>query len=133
MGKKFDITNSKAFCENVLRRTASGFPFDKDGESKEVCLDGVWKFKFCKTVDEVPEGYQNVGADLKGFDNIDVPSNWQIKGYDTPIYTNYIYPHALAQYNLLAVPKVKKSQNTVGCYARDFEVKETSDNVVLTA
>ena len=131
MGKKFDITNSKAFCENVLRRTASGFPFDKDGESKEVCLDGVWKFKFCKTVDEVPEGYQNVGADLKGFDNIDVPSNWQIKGYDTPIYTNYIYPHALAQYNLLAVPKVKKSQNTVGCYARDFEVKETSDNVFL--
>lgn len=131
MGKKFDITNSEKFCENVLRRTSSGFPFDKEGNSKEVSLNGDWKFKFCQTVDELPEGYEKPETDLKNFDVIEVPSNWQIKGYDIPIYTNYIYPHALAQYNLLAVPKVKKSQNSVGCYARDFEVAETDDNVFL--
>jgi len=30
--------------------------------------------------------------DIRDWDNTNVPSNWQMKGYDRPIYSNIIYP-----------------------------------------
>ena len=129
--KKFDITNSKEFSKNVEKRSASGFPYAADGNARNVCLDGEWQFKFCPTLKDIPCGYENENAQIKDFGKIKVPSDWQIEGYDIPIYTNYIYPHSLVQYNLLAIPKVKKNRNSAGCYVREFEVEDTDDNVFL--
>lgn len=129
--KKFDVTNSREFCKNVLKRSASGFPYDAQGNQLKDCLDGEWDFKLCSTSDDIPAGYEKEGAALKDFGKIKVPSNWQIEGHDIPIYTNYIYPYALVQNNLLAIPKVKKKYNTVGCYVREFDVKKTDGNVFL--
>lgn len=130
MGKK-SITNGAAFSENALRRYASGFPYCEDGKSSEVCLDGDWKFAFCENVYAIPEGYEKEGADLSSFSTIKVPSNWQIQGYDTPIYTNYTYTYALAQFNLAAVPKVKDKKNSVGCYVTEFDVEDNGKDVFI--
>ena len=106
---------------NSLKRSAAGFPLDKDGKSTAVCLDGKWHFKFAADPGQIPEGYEKDGVAPVGFDLIDVPSEWQILGYDTPIYTNYMYPYALAQFNLLAIPKVKERKTSVGCYVTEFD------------
>lgn len=116
---------------NAVRRYASGFPIDKDGKETVVCLDGKWKFAFCKNPSEIPAGYEKEGADLSAFSEIKVPSEWQIEGYDTPIYTNYIYPYALEQTNLLKVPHVKEELNPVGCYCTTFTVEETDKRVFV--
>ena len=116
---------------NAIRRYASGFPLDEDGKETAVCLDGKWKFAFCKNPSEIPVGYEKDGADLSSFGEIKVPSEWQIEGFDTPIYTNYIYPYALEQTNLLNVPHIKDKLNTVGCYATTFNVKKTDDRVFI--
>ena len=116
---------------NAIRRYASGFPIDENGKETAVCLDGKWKFAFCNNPSEIPVGYEKEGADLSSFGEIKVPSEWQIEGFDTPIYTNYIYPYALEQTNLLNVPHIKDKLNTVGCYATTFNVKKTDDRVFI--
>lgn len=116
---------------NAIRRYASGFPVDKDGKETVVCLDGKWKFAFCKNPSRIPVGYEKEGADLSAFDEIKVPSEWQIEGYDVPIYTNYIYPYALEQTNLCKVPYVKEELNSVGCYVTQFTVEKTDKRVFL--
>ena len=80
---------------NSIERYASGFPLDQNNSYKTVALNGDWFFKYCNNVEEIPQGFEKVGADLSTFDTISVPSEWQIKGYDTPIYTNINYPYAL--------------------------------------
>ena len=116
---------------NAIKRYASGFPLDENGRETAVCLDGKWKFRFCNTPSEIPAGYEKEGADLSSFGEINVPSEWQIEGYDTPIYTNYIYPYALEQNNLLKVPTVKDKYNTVGCYVTEFEVEKTDKRIFI--
>lgn len=116
---------------NAIRRYASGFPIDENGKETAVCLDGKWKFAFCNTPQEIPAGYEKEGADLSSFGEIKVPSEWQIEGYDVPIYTNYIYPYALEQTNLLNIPHIKDKYNTVGCYVTTFNVEKTDKRVFI--
>ncbi len=116
---------------NAERRYAAGFPLDKDGYPTAECLDGEWDFKFVEKVSQVPVGYEQPGAELNGFTKIKVPSEWQIEGFDTPIYTNFTYPYALVQFNPLLLPHVKGYRNSVGCYVTTFNVKKTGKRVFL--
>lgn len=116
---------------NSIERYASGFPLDSENNFKAVSLNGNWKFKFCNSVYEIPWGFTKPDADLSVFDEIEVPSEWQFKGYDTPIYTNIAYPYALESKFLPMIPHVYGDKNSAGCYSRMFTVEETSDNVFL--
>ena len=116
---------------NAQKRYAAGFPLDKQGNPTAECLDGEWDFKFVKKVSQVPQGYEKVGAKTEGFTKIKVPSEWQIEGFDTPIYTNTVYPYALVQFNPLLIPTVKGYRNSAGCYVTTFNVKKTNERVFL--
>ncbi|MDE7078955.1 MAG: DUF4981 domain-containing protein [Clostridia bacterium] len=116
---------------NSIKRYASGFPIDKDGNATSVCLDGEWDFKLVANPSLIPQGYELPEAELKDFVKINVPSNWQIQGHGQPIYTNYMYPYALAQFNIADIPRVKARKNEVGCYVTNFEVKEGDRDVFL--
>lgn len=121
-----------SICDvNSIKRYASGFPIDNDGNATSVCLDGEWDFKLVSNPNQIPQGYELPEAELKDFTKIKVPSNWQIQGYGQPIYTNYTYPYALAQFNIAAIPHVKTRKNEVGCYVTQFEVKESDRDVFL--
>lgn len=50
-------------------------------------LNGTWDFKYCGSIDEMPEF-----DDISDYDKINVPSCWQCKGYDTHNYVNTRYP-----------------------------------------
>lgn len=116
---------------NSIDRYASGFPLDQKGNYKIQSLNGKWKFKFCKNITEVPDNFYLPQANISDFDEIDVPSNWQFKGYDIPIYSNIAYPYAIASKNLFAVPHIYARKNPIGCYVKEFEVNETSDNIFI--
>ncbi len=116
---------------NSVKRYASGFPLDGEGNATAECLDGEWDFRWVENPGLIPSGYENVGAQLDGFGKIKVPSNWQIEGHGQPIYTNYIYPYALSQFNVADIPRVKSRRNEVGCYVTEFDVKESDRDVFL--
>ena len=120
-----------AYDVNSIKRYASGFPMDKDGNVTSECLDGEWDFKLVENPNQIPTGYELPEAQLKDFVKIKVPSNWQIEGHGQPIYTNYIYPYALSQFNIADIPHVKARKNEVGCYVTQFEVKESDRDVFL--
>lgn len=121
----------KVFDVNTVKRYGSGFPLDSEFNPKIKSLSGKWSFKFCKNVNEVPERYQAVDADISDFDTIEVPSNWQFQGYDIPIYSNIAYPYALASKNLLRVPHVYGVKNPVGAYVTFFTLDKITDNVFI--
>ncbi len=64
----------------------------------------------------VPESW--LERDLPDADTVIVPSNWQMHGYDAPIYTNVTYPIAVN-------PPYVPTENPTGCYSLTFNIDES--------
>lgn len=81
-------------------------------------LNGVWKFRFSPTPDSRPQDFYKTGFDSSSWDEIEVPSNWEMKGYGIPVYTNTKYPFPINP------PFIPHDDNPVGSYIRDFSIPE---------
>lgn len=79
-------------------------------------LNGKWKFNLVNHPSMRPDGFFKPGFDDAKWDLIDVPSNWELKGYDYPIYTNITYPHPATP------PTIQGDHNPVGSYRTQFEL-----------
>lgn len=116
---------------NTAKRHAAGFPYDVEGKKKIQSLNGMWKFKYCRSVNDIPSGYYAPDYDLSGFDNLRVPSNWQIEGYGRPQYLNIRYPKPLESGLLAKLPRIHKDIAPVGLYVTEFNYTPSSDNVYV--
>ena len=117
------------FSINTEKRSAAGFPLDTaTGNKKTICLNGEWKFLFQPHSIFTVTGYQEEDYDASKWDTITVPSEWQIKGYGIPIYTNINYPSPISTF---VIPQIDDSKNPCGLYVKDFEIPETDDNVFI--
>ncbi|SPX65442.1 Beta-galactosidase [Leclercia adecarboxylata] len=86
-----------------LNRLAAHPPFASWRNSEEArtdrpsqesrSLNGEWRFAWFPAPEAVPESW--LERDLPDADTVIVPSNWQMHGYDAPIYTNVTYPIAV--------------------------------------
>ena len=103
-------------------------------------LNGTWKFHWAPNPDERPANFHEVGFDATNWDNIPVPSSWNIVGlqkdgtqkYGTPIYVNQpvIFQHRVAvgdwKGGVMRTPPTHwttyKHRNEVGSYLRTFSV-----------
>ncbi|MEM2921979.1 MAG: beta-galactosidase subunit alpha, partial [Candidatus Bathyarchaeia archaeon] len=83
-----------------------------------ISLNGEWMFKLVPNPGSVPEGFYKEDFDINWFEKIPVPSNWQMLGYDKPIYTNVAYPFRPDP------PRVPHDENPTGLYRRAFEIPE---------
>ena len=80
-------------------------------------LNGIWKFHLSKTPEERPYWFFKDDYDIRDWDDLTVPSNWQLMGYDDPpIYSNVAYPFKPDP------PKIPHEDNTVGSYKRTFKI-----------
>jgi beta-galactosidase len=113
-----------ADAETAATRDASLSPYYQS-------LNGDWKFNWVKQPSERPVNFYETDYDVSGWDEIPVPSNWQIHGYGTPIYTNVRYPFAAQPpYIMQPVPEhftKNELPNPVGSYVRTFDVSEDWD------
>lgn len=98
-------------------------------------LNGQWKFRLYPSP-ECVEAFYEEDFDVSGWDEIPVPSNWELQGYDKPVYTNVIYPFKRigkgSNYEIEAAegvyelnPPYVPAENLTGCYRRRFEVPES--------
>ena len=78
-------------------------------------LNGRWQFAWFAAPEAVPESW--LTSDLPQADTINVPSNWQMDGYDAPIYTNVTYP-------IPVNPPYVPAQNPTGCYSLTFHIDD---------
>ncbi|MGQ8337437.1 glycoside hydrolase family 2 TIM barrel-domain containing protein [Sunxiuqinia sp. A32] len=79
-------------------------------------LNGTWKFHLSQNPGERPYWFFKDDYDTRDWDEIEVPSNWEVQGFDYPIYTNVDYPHAKTP------PLIQENYNPVGSYKRTFEI-----------
>lgn len=83
-------------------------------------LNGTWKFVYAdKYANRLKDFYREDLSD-KTWADIAVPSNWELKGFGIPIYTNVVYPHPRN-------PPFIGENNPVGTYRRTFTIPENWD------
>ncbi|QUH27609.1 glycoside hydrolase family 2 TIM barrel-domain containing protein [Vallitalea guaymasensis] len=93
---------------------------DKESRWKR-CLNGRWYFKWvAKPSDREADFYQR-DYDVHKWEQIEVPSNWQLKGYGKPMYLNTRYPTSIKLKN---IPNISTEYNPVGAYKRKFNIDE---------
>ncbi|HEY6554487.1 MAG TPA: glycoside hydrolase family 2 TIM barrel-domain containing protein, partial [Vicinamibacteria bacterium] len=78
-----------------------------------------WKFHFVTKPADRPRDFHRTDFDDRGWDEIRVPSNWQMQGYDKPIYLNTRYPWAPENPD---PPTIPPGYNPVGSYRTTFDV-----------
>ncbi len=103
--------------------TLTGFPDEISalhGERTEspyyLALDGIWKFHYSDTPDGRPFWFFKDDYDTRDWDQVPVPSNWQLQGYDVPFYVNIGYGFRVNP------PYIDHEWNPVGSYKRSFKV-----------
>ncbi len=82
----------------------------RDGvHAQRKLLNGQWKFKLFDAPEQVDGEFIETQFNDTNWDDITVPSNWQLQGYDKPIYANVKYPFEVN-------PPFVPSDNPTGCY-----------------
>ena len=97
--------------EDVLKNDPKNAPF-------LTSLNGDWKFHLSSKPADRPLTFFEPDYDDSSWNTIPVPSNWELLGYDIPIYTNVKYPHEKTP------PKIQDHYNPVGSYRTTFQVDE---------
>ncbi len=82
-------------------------------------LNGNWKFNIVKNPSQRPMDFYSTELNDSNWKNIEVPSNWEIQGYDIPIYTNIVYPFPKNP------PFIGGDYNPVGSYRRTFTIADS--------
>lgn len=76
-------------------------------------LNGNWKFLYAASPEEFTEEFYKVEYDISNWNELTVPSHWELNGYGNPHYTNVQYPFPVE-------PPYIPSENPTGYYRRDF-------------
>jgi beta-galactosidase len=81
-----------------------------------ILLNGMWKFKWVERPDLVPENFQDPSYNTKKWDEISVPSSWQMEGYGHPKFRNISLTYEDD------APRIPDYYNPTGCYKRTFKI-----------
>lgn len=84
---------------------------DNRASGRRRLLDGQWQFSYAHSPFAVDPRW--IEQDLADSRSTPVPSNWQMEGYDAPIYTNVRYP-------IDTTPPRVPEENPTGCYSLNF-------------
>lgn len=92
-------------------------------------LNGDWYFNFVSQPSERPLDFYKEDYDVRSWTTIPVPSNWEMHGYDRPIYCNVEYPHSNTPPYIDARKRFNDDGknygiNPVGSYVRFFDLPE---------
>ena len=84
------ITEKEMLADKDFYRT----PWLYSQSSSFNLLNGNWYFHFVSEPSQRPESFYKEDYDVSSWETIPVPSNWEMQGYDRPIYANVEYPHS---------------------------------------
>lgn len=114
-----DYENPRITSKNREKERASFLPYSdleeallmgRDSSERVRLLNGVWNFKYFNRDIDVPQ-------EITEWEEIEVPSNWQMKGYEAPYYTNVNYPYPVD-------PPYVPDDNPCGVYACTADIPD---------
>lgn len=111
----FEINREKAHVDFIPYPDVSqALGADRDTSPFFMSLNGSWKFHWVQRPDDRPYYFFKDDYDVRDWDEIDVPSNWEMRGYGVPIYIDEGYPFEKNP------PFINHDDNPVGSYRKDF-------------
>lgn len=126
--KGHDWENHQIFAINKAPPHASFFAFENEMAALHLepqvspyyqSLNGIWKFHWVRKPDDRPQLFYQENYDVSKWDNMPVPANWEVEGYDYPIYLDERYPFEANW------PCIPNDYNPVGSYKRKFHIPES--------
>lgn len=103
-------------------------PFaEKPGDSR-LSLNGAWHFRWAKTPQERIADFYRTDFDASSWQRLNVPANWEVNGYGTPIYVSAGFPFRINPPYVTDEPKkdwtTYEERNPTGQYKRTFQLPE---------
>jgi len=130
-----DWENPKVFRINKESAHCTLIPYKNENEAIDgirasssfyISLNGDWKFNWSKDPQSRPVDFYKIDYDISNWQSIKVPSNWQLEGYGTPLYSNVVYPFKQDPPFVMGEPPKNytsyKARNPVGSYRTTFSV-----------
>jgi len=131
-----DIENPAVFGRNKVDPHSFAIPyasvsqaFENDWESSPFfkSLNGNWKFSWVERISDRPKGFYLPDYDCSTWGEFPVPSNWEFKGYGTPIYVNSDYEWT----GNPQPPSIPHDINPTGSYITTFTLPEEWNSRVV--
>lgn len=128
-----EIENPRVLGVNKEPAHATLMPYTSEAEalsggksSFTQSLNGVWQFSWVKEPSQRPVDFYRPDYPADKWAHIEVPSNWELQGYGTPIYVNFTYPFSRNAPHVMSQPDKSwtsyTERNPVGSYRRTFSV-----------
>ncbi len=118
--------NLKIMHENTMPYRAYYMPASKNmgallenrtDSDRMQLLNGTWKFRYYKSIYDLQEEFYQEDYSDESFTDMQVPSVWQMQGYDCHQYTNVRYPFPMD-------PPYVPHENPCGAYIREFTYQQ---------
>lgn len=129
MEKQNDWENPYITGINKERGHIAAIPYDSEPSAMKLGRDASpwyslintkWKFILVNRITDIPDEFYRCDYADNAWDSVPVPGNWQMQGYDKPIYTNVTYP-------IPANPPYVSEENPTGLYRHNFDIPDTWD------
>jgi beta-galactosidase len=129
-----ELENPRITGVNKEPAHATFTPYPNEAEAQSAAasvftksLNGPWNFHWVKQPGERPVDFYKPDFSVADWKEIEVPSNWELKGYGTPIYTNIPYPFKRDAPHVMEEPDDKTwtaytERDPVGSYRRTFDL-----------
>ncbi len=136
-GLPYELQSSEVVAVNRMPMRAHGFAYEslvlakqheKERSSRFISLNGAWKFNWVKNPGQRPQNFYQKDFDDKDWASFNVPANWELHGYGTPIYINTAYEftgHAKKGGQLNPPFDIPEDNNPVGSYRRKVVIPES--------
>ncbi|WP_069658799.1 glycoside hydrolase family 2 TIM barrel-domain containing protein [Arcticibacter eurypsychrophilus] len=98
---------------------------DREKSGRMMSLNGDWDFSFAFKPADAPQDFYK--SRVNGWKKLEVPSSWEMKGYDIPIYKSAVYP-----FQPVDPPRVPKDYNAVGSFQKTFTLPSAWKNMNIT-
>ncbi len=101
-----------------------------DDSNLEISLNGTWRFKYAGAPKLLPANFYKMSYNSSNWDEIKVPSNWEMQGYGSPLYTNVKFPFNANNFpRVIDTPENKHftnapiaQRNPTGAYIKQFNL-----------
>ena len=130
-----DWENEQVIHINIEPPRATFVPFpnanaalagDRESSPFFRSLDGAWEFNWVPKPEDRPTNFSQTDFDDSAWKTIDVPSNWEMKGYGVPIYLGSGYTFKMDPPRVTDEPPTNwtafAQRDPVGSYRRTFEL-----------
>ena len=116
----FHVNTEKPRCSSHYFPSLEKALLGKENQD-ELSLNGMWQFQWCADPSQVPDHFYTTTLDDSKWDQIPVPSNWEMHGYGLPQYINIGPRPGL---NKKHIPQIDHTKNEIGLYRHKFNVPE---------